>query len=283
MKILNSKMKFQVALVGPEDAQKFLDKNHPKNRRPKKGKIIQMRRDQIDGLWELTHQPIAFDEDGYLIDGQNRLASIIQSGMEVPLVIAWNVPRRAMLGADSGSNRTVTDVAQIMGDPMPRDFGYASTARRMFIGNEASRTSVSIPRTLAFIKRHRQALDFVYSLFHKNHKGLTQAPVKAVIARAWYTKGNRERLKQFAEILISGLVHNIKTDGAAIMLRNWLLNKLTHGKRGLRANPPGHLIYAKVESALAYFLEGENPDKLYGTKEELFPIPEDDTEEEEAA
>jgi hypothetical protein len=106
--------------------------------------------------------------------------------------------------------------------------------------------------------------------------------VLAVIARAYYTRGVRDRLQEFADVLRTGLPGSTKKDGAAIQLRNWILDKLTTGRRGSRLRPPANMVYAKTESALRYFLDEYNPDKLYGTKEELFPIPEDTDPEESA-
>lgn len=277
MKILQTKMRFQVVMMTPEFAQQLLDKNHPDNRKPKKGKIATMRRDmlgEMGGVWYLTHNGVAVDEDGYLVDGQNRLAACVQAGVEVPMVLVTNVPRKSMQGVDCGTNRNVADAAKIAGAELPHGgCGFAAIARRMFFGG-GSKVYMSTPQILAFIAEHRKALDFAFSALGTTPiKGITQAPVLAVIARAYYVRGARTRVKEFAEVLKTGLPEHPKQDGAAIQLRNWLLTKLT--SRGIRVTAPANVVYAKTESALKYFLEGYNPEKLYGTSKELFPIPQD--------
>lgn len=287
MKILNTKMRFQAVMMTPEFAQALLDKNHPHNRKPKKGKIASMRYDmlgEMGGVWYLTPDPVAVDEDGYTINGQNRLTACVQAGVEVPMVLVTGVPRTAILGMDCGTNRSVADAAKILGKTLPHGgAGYAAIARRMQKGSAAERLSMTIPQTLAFIESHRKALDFAFGAFGtKPIPGITQAPVLAVIARAYYLRGMKDRVKEFAEVLKTGLPSNPRKDGAAIQLRNWLLTKLVGGRKRTRLSPGATQIYAKTESALMHFLDENNPDKLYGTREELFPIPEDGVEKEEA-
>lgn len=285
MKIIKTRMRGRAVWITPEEAQALLDRNHPDNRNPKKGRILTYQRDmEADvpatrysvGLWTLTHQAVAIDEDGRLVDGQNRLTACVRSGKPIPIFLVTNVPRRSMIAVDAGATRNVADAAKVSGSALPRGrgLGWSAVARRMAKGNEAQRVDMSIPKTLLFIKAHWDALAFAFSLFPKEKKGLTSAPIKAVLARAYYTQ-NRERIKEFASILISGLPKHIRQDAAVIALRNYLQDALTVGKRKVRVNVPGHLIYAKVESALIAFLAHEPLDKLYGTSEELFPLPEE--------
>ena len=47
--------------------------------------------------WQFNHQGIAFDVDGKLIDGQHRLEAIVRAdkidpGIQVPIMITWNLP-----------------------------------------------------------------------------------------------------------------------------------------------------------------------------------------------
>lgn len=281
MKVINSKMRFQVVEMTPEFAQQLLDKNHPDNRKPKSSRITQYLRDIDAGLWKLTHQPIAQCEDGYTIDGQNRLAAIVRSGRAVPVVFVTGVPRDGILGADCGATRNVADAARISGKALPHgSLGYSSVARRMAIGLEKHKSTMTIQETLAFIAAHKDALEFAFTLMPKNVRMLTQASVRAVIARAWYKRMSRSRIREFAEVYLTGLCGNNKTDTAAIRLRNWILD--TMGTRRGANRPNAKTIYAKTAVALSHFLNFQPVESLRETSEELFPLAEERDEPTEA-
>ena len=44
------------------------------------------------GRWRLTHQGIAFDTEGKLIDGRHRLLAVIRSGATVPMLVVVDEP-----------------------------------------------------------------------------------------------------------------------------------------------------------------------------------------------
>lgn len=73
------------------------------------------------GHWRETHQPIAFDHDGVLIDGQHRLSAIIHAGVPVTLSAVYDADASTMAVVDTGRGRTP---GQILGAA-----GYANGAR----------------------------------------------------------------------------------------------------------------------------------------------------------
>lgn len=67
------------------------------NRPQVSGAIPQLIEDILGAEWRFNHQGIAFNEHGELIDGQHRLEAIVRAdkiapGIEVPLMITWNLP-----------------------------------------------------------------------------------------------------------------------------------------------------------------------------------------------
>lgn len=274
MKIIQTKMRFQVIEMTPEFAQELLDKNHPNNRTPKETRVQQYERDISAGLWKLTWQAIAQDEDGYLVDGQNRLAAIIRSGQSVPVTFCQNAPKNAILGADCGAVRNVADAAKISGKPLPHGaVGYSSVARSMAAGIAKQRNQMTIQETLSFIKQHKEALEFAFECLGRNVRMLTQAPIRAVIARSYYKRNSRTRIREFCDVYMSGLPGNIKTDTAAIRLRNWILETMGSRRGGNRPNR--RTIYAKTSTALRHFLDYNSVEQLRETNEELFPLSSD--------
>lgn len=268
-------MKFKAVIMTPTFAAELLKNNHPSNRRMKWNKVNQYARDMEMGFWKLTHQGIAIDQSGNLVDGQNRLQAVVESGSSVPMLLVTGVPTKTMAAADQMAARSVADTARVLGKSFGKnETAYASAARFMMLGFNFKRKGITHQEIVAFAERHKQALDFAFEHIAHNKRGLTPSPLRAVVARAWYRRGSRTRLKEFCEAILSGLVNHREKDSAAIKLRNWLADAMNLG--GFR-----NQIYAKCEHALDLFLDEQPCERLGTTKVELFPIPDDPNEEEE--
>ncbi|MEV7285248.1 hypothetical protein AB0O01_11905 [Streptomyces sp. NPDC093252] len=59
--------------------------------------------------WRLTHQGIAFDEDGLLLDGQHRLRAIIEADTPVKMFVVNGLPRSVFPVLDTGKRRSAAD------------------------------------------------------------------------------------------------------------------------------------------------------------------------------
>lgn len=60
----------------------------------------------------LTHQGIAFAENGHLVDGQHRLAALAQmpDGFAIEIEVTTGLSPRAMMGMDQGLIRSMSDI-----------------------------------------------------------------------------------------------------------------------------------------------------------------------------
>lgn len=104
----------QGVLVTPSQARQWLDRNADENRGEKKAKIPGYARDMLAGRWDSeTGETLKFDEDGWLLDGQNRLRAVIMAKKSVRFDIAWGLKRSAMPVLDSGSARTAADALKV--------------------------------------------------------------------------------------------------------------------------------------------------------------------------
>jgi hypothetical protein len=68
------------------------------------------------GEWLVTHQGIAFDVNGVLVDGQHRLAAIIDADRPVELTMFTEVGEGTFDVLDIGKRRTAADVLAIEGE-----------------------------------------------------------------------------------------------------------------------------------------------------------------------
>jgi hypothetical protein len=98
-------MKTSVQNVTPEIAKAFLLFNFDGNRKINNSRIDYYAKQMTNDQWKLTHQGIAFDKAGVLIDGQHRLHAIVQSGKTVPMLVIEDLEHEGFKAMDSGMAR----------------------------------------------------------------------------------------------------------------------------------------------------------------------------------
>ena len=111
-----------IETITPEVAQGYFQKNI-KNRPIKMGAVEALARDIKRGTFVTTHQGIAFDTNGNLVDGQHRLLAIIAAGIPVQMMVTRGVEPDTKLVVDRGEARTMRDIMTI------RDFDDEDTAK----------------------------------------------------------------------------------------------------------------------------------------------------------
>jgi hypothetical protein len=70
-------------------------------------------RDILEGKWTINGQPIIFDSNNKLLDGQHRLHAILESGTSVKALVIRGIERKTFHTLDTGKKRTVGDVLSI--------------------------------------------------------------------------------------------------------------------------------------------------------------------------
>src|SRR3954453_2941387 len=68
------------------------------------------------GDWLVTHQGIAFDTAGVLVDGQHRLAAIVEADLPVEVTVFTEVEPDTFDVLDTGKRRNAADVLAIEGE-----------------------------------------------------------------------------------------------------------------------------------------------------------------------
>ena len=109
---MESKIETQVILITPSIAKEMMEKN-THNRPLKKRTVSWYARQMKEGNWTLSGQTMSIAEDGTIIDGQHRLAAIIQSDTSLYFNVARNVPKESFINYDKLSARSLSDVLSI--------------------------------------------------------------------------------------------------------------------------------------------------------------------------
>ena len=134
---MHSDITFDVEIVTPEVAKEYLKESRG-NRRIRTNTVESYKRDLLNGGFGLTHQGIAFDTKGRLVDGHHRLLAIAESGIPGELVVCRNLPDDAVNKIDRGLSRSIADIFKIKecADELPASMRMLTTARGTSVLNQ---------------------------------------------------------------------------------------------------------------------------------------------------
>jgi hypothetical protein len=124
-------MKISQILLTPELASKLLGTSPATQRPLTQAKTRKIAEAILRDEWRLTHQPIALDEKGNLIDGQTRCAACVLANRPILVMLAEGVDAASFAVMDIGARRTPGDILHISGVTDART--TAATAR-LYVG-----------------------------------------------------------------------------------------------------------------------------------------------------
>lgn len=120
-----------IETINPTIAEQYLARN-VKNR-PKKARAIERyARDMAAGKWGLTGEAIKFDTNGNLIDGQNRLSAVVESGSTIQTVVQRGLEPETQGIMDNSVPRSGGDQLALNGFNSGRNLQAVCNAHRAY-------------------------------------------------------------------------------------------------------------------------------------------------------
>lgn len=164
-------MKTETIRVTPEIARSWLTRNVI-NRALSEKHVDDLVWEVKAGKWRLTHQGIAFNVLGELIDGQHRLHAIIRANMAMDVRVTFNVEGGYDSPIDNGRVRRVHDILRVA----PRDVAICNA---MLTLERAPRTrSGSASRIDEVFAAHHAGIEWAKKTF-PFQRGITASLVAA--------------------------------------------------------------------------------------------------------
>lgn len=103
-------------VIGPDEARKFLE-TVGVNRKVVQAHVERLAESMRRGEWvEMAGDPIRFNQQGELIDGQHRLWAVIEAGATLRFAVGRGLPAEAMTVLDTGRRRTLADFLEMRGE-----------------------------------------------------------------------------------------------------------------------------------------------------------------------
>lgn len=258
----------EIAEITPTLAAAWLDKNE--NNRPVNWSYVaQLARDMRAGHFACTHQGIAFDAQGRLIDGQHRLWAVMEADVPVRIRVFHNEPTANIVHIDGNHPRRAADrmtLGRSLGTVRTDEL---ATLRAMLGGISMAGRRRSVQEEILLLEKHREAVRFAHEhLPMTRPAGIANGMTRAVVARAWYCTTDDILLRRFCEVLRHGVAGGDR-EGVIVRLRDQLI-----GLRSQRATETGRQRqYALTSRALVAYIEGQPLMILRPAPTELFLLP----------
>lgn len=196
-----AEMKTVVEKITPDMARKYLECNY-ENRTIRQAWIEQLVHIILRGQWVKTHQGIAFDESGRLVDGQHRLMAIAQAGKTVECLVSRDLPTSSYRYIDAGKSRNLSDRIKLTEGA--RENEIAVSIMRCYCLAVAGK-STSARSTDLIENQFLGMADEVCAValrFRKRVYRVTTAPIGAAIAR--YMLHYPKEGQEFLDGLVTG-------------------------------------------------------------------------------
>ncbi len=229
-------MRTKVETITPKKAQSILDNHWVKEnqRTPSPSVVSSYAREMKSNQWLLTHQGIAIDDAGELIDGVHRLLAVIESGATIDIMVTRDIPhngsRSGILTIDAIDRNRIRGVGQQISlrHGIKNGALVASVARYILLLCVYSRNLLtgkfSVPTCLTVLDVYGKEIE--YSIAHRStDKRVRNAAVCAACAFA--LKACPNQIPAFYQQLTTG--ENLKRGNPALALRRFLMNTPTPG------------------------------------------------------
>lgn len=172
-------IKTEILLITPEMASRYLQKNDENRPITEKNwrnfvQIIQ------NGDWRTTHQGIAINERGAIVDGQHRLLAIVFTGIPVRMMVStYKGDATALfLPLDLARKRTPSDITGI-----PRRL---LEPIRYLVREMSGSSGAEEGKLLRFVDRHPEALEYLDTKLNGSNTAIfSSAVVRSAILLSW--------------------------------------------------------------------------------------------------
>lgn len=255
-------------IITPAMAEKMLERNEC-NRRVSVARVKRIATKMAEGRWVETHQGMAFDDNGNVLDGQHRLLSIIESKTKQPFLVSYGYDQSTFAHIDvGGSSRDSADLLSIIRRDAKNVKSICGVASYMMQGLHTKKTYDTETVAEAADWYYDTMLNEMVSVGKRHPLASSSAVLGAFAACARPTgdgfpgpTGNRDLddvmvpLMRFCEGEWTG-----KDDP---MRR--LFEKLLHAKTNPRSNVTRWEKYAYAVSALRLELKGKSCGRLQVT------------------
>lgn len=230
--------------VTPALAMSLL-KTQALNRPLSPGIVCSYAEQMLAGQWRVTNQGVGIDDAGVLIDGQHRLAAVVQAGIPVQMMVTRGMHRVDRDVIDCGRTQRISDRLAADGVKNARD--KFAVVRLVAVGMLLRRAHLSVGDAKELLDAVGSSIDTVLE------KSFVRAPVRAGLFVALVHSGTD--MRSFVSGVLSG--EGLSAGDPAHTLREKLLAE--------KNEAPTDQLLRTLAAARAY-AEGKTYSKSYAAE-----------------
>jgi hypothetical protein len=265
----NNKFKSEFIVITPELAATLL-KLEVNNRTSSSNHVSSYAKSMKEGSWKTTHEGIAFNNKGELVDGGHRLRAIIEANVSVTMLVTWDLDEDAINFVNNGRPRNHTDALEFAGISLEKRKDLMAFARgcaymllhekNNYGGITQAGAQVKNDEIVNFVKNNltelKESFDELQELF-KTSKDVRINQLFAVYQIA--KKENPLKMYKFLEIVSGRIETTEKCPANAYKLR-MEKNSKTHSNKRMKTKES----YFLLVDAVNKFLNDSKTDKIDG-------------------
>ncbi len=245
-----------------QECARLIQNCNARNRPLSEKRIETLIRPMKQDRFLLTHQGVAFDQNGDVIDGQHRLAAAARAKKDLCVVVARytnaTLANEAMAIFDSGRSRSMADGLAI-GGIMPKEDAKAMTAVVNVLALVTGGYKLDLQETGEFYKAHRESVRWAIGAIPAKRGG---SYIRAAFAIAY----------EVSPVKVAELAAQINEGTALPNTAASLWNRAVAG--GLLTTPGGtsarrDVTYRALRILKAHVVGEAPPSKIYTSDEAL--------------
>lgn len=183
-----------------------------RNRRISATKVAQYRNDMSAGRWQFTGEPIQFDTEGHLINGQHRLSALSSlegTAISIPFLVIRGLPEDAQMVMDQGRVRQAGQQLQLRG---VKDANTVAAGVRLYLShstglafrdNKAAAEVITTAYIEEWVDSHADLIDAINPHLHNIRQADAPSSV-AYCAALMFWRKNPIAAPQFFRVLAKG-------------------------------------------------------------------------------
>lgn len=258
--------KVERVLITPDQAKSWLELN-VRNRPMIRRIVEEYASDMLNGRWLYNYQPIMFDRDNTLVDGQHRLAAVVASGVSIKSDVVFDCDPGIMNTVDIGAKRTAAQ--QLTLTDIPHAAGVAAIATFLLnyeSGHFTSKDALSRPRVLQYVSEHVDELTESARHVAAGWKLMPMAIAGSM--RVVFSRLHKPKAEEFFHLLLSG--EELTASSPIYRLRERLI-----ADRASTRKMPRHHVVALVIKAWNAWITGDSADTIRYRDSDNWPVPVD--------
>jgi len=222
-------MQMTIEKITPKKAAEYIATVDTSKQRPlKQAKIDDYATSMAHGHWVLTHQGIAFDDEGNLCDGQHRMHAVVKSGVTVEMQVTRNMIQKqgnlfTFDAIDQGVKRHIGEQLHVRHGV--KNANTTAAAAKLIAQLCTNRGLVmTVANTLGVLQYFQKEIEEAHSMLQST-AGMLRAPILGSCAFALRVGG--DPVREYVKKVGSG--ENIKRGDPAFAFRQYALNYKVDG------------------------------------------------------